>query len=125
MGLKEGPLRRRVLVDAGNEEEGAKGPGGIAVYINIGPRSINLHKHDDIPLCVPYFFSSSAVALSKNASITKACVHLPHIPSLIISLPLMFRHLTRRVVASVVSFSRTQKYFIICLLFNILNRENA
>ena len=44
---------------------------------------------------------------------------------LIISLPLMFCHLSRHVVAPVVSFSRTHKYFITRFLFNDLNRKNA
>ena len=72
---------------------------------------------------MPFLFLSSpaAATLRKNASVTKAC----HIQTLTaytyISLPLMFRHLSRRVVAPVVP-SRTQKYFIIRFLFNDLNR---
>ena len=95
-------------------------------YLHKYRTSVDGCKHDtrdDSPLCVPYFFSSPATLL-KNTSVTKACIYLPHI--LTISLSLVFRYLSF-VVVPVVTSSCTQKYFIIFynFLFNDLNRENA
>jgi len=90
----------------------------IAVYINIGLRSID-YINMMISAMRSVFFSRhrhpppSAVLL-KNASVTKVCIHLPHILTIFLSLIFIF--------PAALSFrsSRMQIYFIIRFLFKFM-----